>query len=404
MIRPNDIAMADRLHQIGLVQADRLAKALQFLSGSDDDLLTLSAILIEAEIITREDVENIIYGEENYHKLHGHQILDTVGRGAFAWVYKARQAASGKIIAIKVIRKKWVRKLRAVRRMKREAQIGSIIRHPNVVSVFGKNFNVERAFMLLEYVDGTTLEKLIKYHGALRKSIALSIGIDIAEALTGLEAHHVVHRDIKPSNILISARGTAKLSDFGVAKRLAVDDGLPRNKLSLGTRGYVSPEQIEDPRWVDIRSDIYSLGVALFDMLTGNISSRFKRSEKAKDMKFVPPDLTKISSALGNGVIGVIKRMTDKEPSRRYSTPQELVRVLRGLLGDFSDLDTSGVQDCVAQCRHKDSTGQLWLESGSLENLETGDETTFVSTSTKPTADEFEEDTVFFQGDEKTLT
>jgi len=385
MITSRDIDMADRVHRIGLIPADRLAHLLRRLSETKDEEKTLEGLLVQEGFLTREDVDHIIFGEEDEFLFHGHKIVDTVGRGAFAWVYKAHHPKTGKTVALKVLRKRWFNKLRAVRRMKREAQIGSIIRHPNVVTVFGRNFQPEEAYMIMEYVDGTTLEKLIKRLGALEKSVALSIAIDIAEALTGLDAEHVVHRDIKPANILVSAMGTAKLSDFGVAKRLAVDDGLPRSKLALGTRGYVSPEQVEDARWVDIRSDIFSLGVTLFDMLTGNISSRFMKSKKGKDMISVAPDLRKLEPRLGNGVVEVIGRMTEHDPADRFANPQELVRVLRRLLGEFAILDTSGVQDTVRNCLHKDSTGHLWLESGMPDEIETGEESTITPSTTEDT-------------------
>jgi len=383
MIKPRDIDLADRLHRLGIVKADRIIVCLKELAAHPDHRSSLADLLLREEWVEQEDIDNLVFGAEKGRPFGSRfRLIDTVGRGAFAWVYLASDAGMKRRFALKILRKRWGGSARVIMRLRREAQIGSIIKHPNVVAVYSKAVDPANTYIVMEFIDGTSVEKLIKQLGALTEDAVTSLAMDMAQALSGIDLHHVVHRDVKPANILVNQDGIGKLSDFGISKRLALDDGLPRKKLSLGTRGYVSPEQENDPRWVDARSDIYSLGVTLYDMLTGKLSSRYLKSENGKGLHFRRPDFRKLDEWSVGRLADVVSKMTETEPSQRYQDPSQLTEDLGKILDDSKAAKARDeVRDAVGDCLHREATGQLWLEKGTEAGETDEEESTEVATT-----------------------
>jgi len=381
MISTLDVELADRLHRLDLLSAKRIALCLQELSARKDGA-SLAELVVQSGLLQKEDVDNVIFGETGGRNFHDYQIIDTVGQGAFAWVYLAREPAMGQRVALKVLRQKFLGSIRVIKRMKREAQLGSIVKHPNVAGVYARIIKPDEVFMTMEFVNGLPLGKIIKRLGPLPRPVAVYIAMNIAEALKGLNQFCIVHRDIKPANILVDISGVAKLVDFGVAKRLAVDDGIPVKRLLLGTRGYVSPEQIEDPRWVDVRSDIFSLGVTLFDMLAGTISARVAREDKEKSLTAQRPKLELMEPMVEPDLIDIVDKMTQLEPIRRYQDPEELSQALQAALKTSVADATAGVQWVVSEAMYREATGHLWLERGALAEEEEEKESTELITTT----------------------
>jgi serine/threonine protein kinase len=238
------------------------------------------------------------------------EILGFIGKGGMGAVYKARQPALDRFVALKVLPPAVASDPGFAERFNREARALARLNHPNIVAVhdFGKAGALH--YLLMEFVDGTNLRE-VEHAGRLSPEQALAIVPQICEALQFAHNEGIVHRDIKPENLLLDKKGRVKITDFGIAKIV----GVPAGKVSLtgvkdviGTPHYMAPEQIEKPQTVDHRADIYSLGVVFYEMLTGELPLG----------KFQPP-----SSRMGGVQIDVrldevVLHTLEKEPARRY--------------------------------------------------------------------------------------
>ncbi len=199
----------------------------------------------------------------------GHyQIVSLLGRGGMASVYKAHEMSLNRTVALKVLRPELAEDPSFVKRFQREAQAAARLNHPAISTVYAIGQEGELTFFAMEYVQGGTLRQLIRQEGPLSLEKALDILIPAAEALEAAHKAGVVHRDMKPGNILIGENGKVKVVDFGIAQVTESTSHLTREGSFVGTPEYVSPEQCEG-KSVDGRSDIYSLGVTFFEMLTG---------------------------------------------------------------------------------------------------------------------------------------
>ena len=198
----------------------------------------------------------------------GYEIGPVLGRGSSGIVYRARQLAVDREVALKVLHPELSAKANVVRRLQREPRTTARLAHPNVVSAIDMGETGGRWWYAMELVEGPSLERRLRSEGRLSERESLRLFIPLCQALEHLWEHGVVHRDVKPANILIDRNGTARLADLGLA--FADDDPtLTKTGGMLGTPHYVSPEQTVDPKSVDIRSDIWSLGATLFHALCG---------------------------------------------------------------------------------------------------------------------------------------
>ena len=217
-------------------------------------------------------------------------------------------------------------------RFRREARAVAQLSHPHIVGVIDAGEDESRPYIVFEYVEGETLKERIRRMGRLPMDEAIAYAIEIARALGCAHSHHIVHRDVKPQNVLIDAEGSAKVTDFGIARTLD-QDGLTADGRVLGTTDYVSPEQALGHD-VDGRTDIYSLGVVLFEMLTGDVPFHGE-TQVSVAMKHVREDLPDLQSRRPEAsatLASVIDRMTDKDLGRRYPSVAALVADLEEAL------------------------------------------------------------------------
>ena len=251
------------------------------------------------------------------------QVEGEIGRGGMAVVFKARQAHLDRPIALKILAPWLAGEPGFAERFSREARVLARLNHPNIVTIHDFGQSARFFYLLMEFVDGVNLRQAMRA-GRFTPEQALGLVPKICDALQYAHGEGVLHRDIKPDNILLDTKGRVKIADFGIAK-LAGETELPsmltRSGMHLGTPAYMAPEQMENPGEVDHRADIYSLGVVLYEMLTGELPlGRFAApSEK---------------SAVDERIDEIVFRTLEKERDRRYQSAEEVKTQVEGLGGN----------------------------------------------------------------------
>ncbi len=264
---------------------------------------------------------------EKLERIGRYTVLCRLGRGGMGEVYQAR-APDGSTVAVKLLRAAETARPDELERFAREGSILNGLRHPSLVcALSGIELDAGQAFYAMEYVAGRDLAKLLREHpDGLDPARAVAIALEVLEALAYAHGEGVVHRDVKPSNILLEEGGRARLADFGLA-RLAGLGSLTRTGTLLGTPEYMSPEQA-DGLEPDARSDIYALGIVLFEMLSGAAPFRAERPLAVLRMHHrspVPP----LPEGLPAGLEAAVRRALQKEPAARWSSARELADALR---------------------------------------------------------------------------
>jgi serine/threonine protein kinase len=269
---------------------------------------------------------------ENYELAKGEDGKPVeLGRGAMGITYKAFDIDLHCLVTLKVISERYLGDESAQLRFLREARAAASLRHPNVASVFHLGRTGRNYFYAMEFVAGETLENLIKRSGRLEVKLALEIATQVARGLAAVHKQNLVHRDIKPSNIMVSLEVegavTAKIIDLGLAKE--VDQPGSQTAISMpggfvGTPEFASPEQFAGVG-VDIRSDLYSLGVALWEMLTGHAVFRGSPPEVMYQHQHAPLPIEQLEG-IPQPIIVLLEVLLEKDPGRRFQNPAELLK------------------------------------------------------------------------------
>jgi tRNA A-37 threonylcarbamoyl transferase component Bud32 len=250
------------------------------------------------------------------------EILELLGQGGMGAVYKARQPGLDRLVALKILPPEAGRDPAFAERFTREARALARLSHPNIVTVYDFGQADGLYYLVMEYVDGLNLRQLSRA-GELKPKEALRVVPQICDALQFAHDEGVVHRDIKPENILLDKKGRVKIADFGLAKilgRAPADYQLTGPQQVMGTPYYMAPEQMERPLEVDHRADIYSLGVVLYELLTGELPLG----------RFTPPSR---KVAVDVRLDQVVLRTLEKEPSRRYQSISEVKTQVESICG-----------------------------------------------------------------------
>jgi serine/threonine-protein kinase len=266
-------------------------------------------------------------------QLSGRYRLDAqIGAGGMSTVYRAFDATLERRVAIKLMHREIASDSDQLERFRREARAVAQLSHPHIVGVIDAGEEDGRPYIVFEYVEGETLKDRIRRMGRLPVDEAVAYAIEIARALGCAHSHNIVHRDVKPQNVLIDEEGSAKVTDFGIARSME-EEGLTADGRVLGTTDYVSPEQALGHD-VNGQSDIYSLGVVLFEMLTGDVPFHGENqvSVAMKHVREDIPDIQVRRPEVSATLASVLDRMTDKDLTHRYPNAESLVADLEEAL------------------------------------------------------------------------
>jgi serine/threonine protein kinase len=257
-------------------------------------------------------------------EIGGYLIQEKLGEGGMGTVYRALEVNLDRLVAIKVLNADVARDASIGERFRAEARAQAHLNHTNVATLYNFLIHDGNAMMVMEYIDGESFQQMVDRRGPIPAQEIVPL---FKQALLGLGAAHrmgIVHRDIKPSNIMLNKAGSVKVMDFGIAKAMGGSRGLTRTGIQVGTVFYMSPEQVKGER-VDIRSDIYALGVTLYEMLTAHVPfSANSDFQVLSDHVNTPPPLpTKFYPYIPKGIENIVLKALEKSPDDRFQTVEE---------------------------------------------------------------------------------
>jgi serine/threonine protein kinase len=299
--------------------------------------------------------------------LERYEILQTLGQGGMGVVYLARQKKLDRLVAIKAISPYLAQEPEVRERFAAEASVLARLSHPNIVTLYDYIEEPDALYLVMEYVEGKPLSEILKA-GPLPLESIRKYFTQILDAFAYAHSKGVIHRDIKPSNIIITSQGQVKILDFGVAKILSSDHSQTRTGMRLGTLMYMSPEQVKGEKTLDARSDIYSLGVVLFEMLTGKPPYDPELGEFEISLRIVREPLFDLSHPPANipqKILEVILHATEKNPEHRFSSCAEFREALEGAFqeGISSPIPPMEVTPALPAPASKDRK-KFWIKIG----------------------------------------
>jgi serine/threonine-protein kinase len=300
--------------------------------------IELKDLMVEFGYLTRSQAErlkkSVRESKTADHQIPGYKIIGKLGAGAMAVVYKGRQLSLNRMVAIKVLPKRFTENPEYVERFYKEGQAAGKLNHPNIVQAIDVGEAGGYHYFVMEYVEGKTLADDLTAGKVFDEREALEIIIQVAHALAHAHARGLIHRDVKPKNIMIGNDGAVKLADMGLARETTdIEAAQTEAGKTYGTPYYISPEQIRGRVDIDGRADIYGLGATFYHMVTGRVP--FMAEDSAEVMKkhlrdpLVPPD--HINTSLSAGVSEVIEIMMAKHRENRYKNIEELLMDLEAL-------------------------------------------------------------------------
>lgn len=257
-----------------------------------------------------------------------YEIIEKIGNGGMATVYKAKCHVLNRYVAVKVLKDEYTTDAEFIRRFNAEAQSAAGLTHANIVSVYDVGHEDNIYYIVMELIQGKTLKQIINQDGSLPWKWSVNIAIQIASALEAAHRNNIVHRDIKPHNIIITEEGVAKVTDFGIAKAVS-NSTITAFGTTIGSVHYFSPEHAKGG-FTDAKSDLYSLGVVMYEMLTGRVpfDADTPVSVALKHMQEKPVEPIKLNPSIPFAVNQIIMKAMEKEPSLRYQTATEMIKDL----------------------------------------------------------------------------
>ncbi|MEG2429117.1 MAG: Stk1 family PASTA domain-containing Ser/Thr kinase, partial [Oscillospiraceae bacterium] len=260
-------------------------------------------------------------------KLEGrYELLELIGFGGMAIVFKAKDILEDKFVAIKILKDEYLSSEDFKRRFRNESKAIAVLSHPSIVKVFDVNFSDNIQYIVMEYIDGITLKEYIGQQGKVNWKESIHFTVQILRALQHAHDNGIVHRDVKPQNVMLLEDGTIKVMDFGIA-RFARENGKTLSDKAIGSVHYISPEQAKG-EVTDEKTDIYAVGVMLYEMLTGQVpfDGETPVGIAIKQMQMEPKRPSEVNPDIPIGLEEIILRAMQKDPQLRYQTASEMLK------------------------------------------------------------------------------
>jgi serine/threonine protein kinase len=312
------------------------------------NLVRFMAWMVSQKLLTEYQATLLARGHADGFFLNEYKILDRLGKGRMAGVYKA-QHQLGQIVAIKVLPPSRAKDPSTLARFHREARLSLKLKHPNIVRSFQTGAAGELHYLVMEYLEGETLEEVLARRGKLPPAEAVRLVYQVLQGLQHLHTQGAIHRDLKPANLMLvgslpdsTLRATVKILDIGLGRALfdegmadtTVDPAITTEGALLGTPDYMAPEQARDPRAIDIRADIYSTGCVLYHLLAGHppFPDTNVISQMIRHATETPRPLKEANPAIPDGLQQIVNWMLAKDPAARYPTPERAAQALQVFL------------------------------------------------------------------------
>ncbi len=265
--------------------------------------------------------------------LGSYRLIKILGKGAMGVVYKAQDVDLDRMAALKVLSAHNSASSTFIKRFQREVSAAGKLNHPNIVIAYGAGQDMGMPWLAMELIKGSTLAAVLKARPTFSEQEAFYL---VKQAALGLQHAHqngLVHRDVKPANMMVTSEGTLKLMDLGLAKSIAEDEQLTKTGLALGTPHYIAPEQAMGKKDIDQRSDIYSLGIVLYQLITGKVpfSSGSNMAILRQHVSERPRPAKELAPSLSNGAAALLEKMIEKRPEDRPQSCQEVVAAIERL-------------------------------------------------------------------------
>ncbi|HEV3386657.1 MAG TPA: serine/threonine-protein kinase [Gemmata sp.] len=367
MLRPETAQdVLDLVRQSNLVDASALTHFLSQLSSTEtrDGVLGL---LVAQGLLTRYQAAELTTGQWRGLWLGGYRVLDRLGKGGMSHVFLAEHAVLGKRVAVKVLSASLRADKIARRRFVREARAAAAIEHANIVHVFDVDMDHDPPYLVMEFVDGISLQAAVAGHGCFTGNETANVGAEIARGLAVAAEAGLVHRDIKPANLLLDRRGGVKILDLGIVRLLGDDTQPPGTESEeiLGTLDYLAPEQAVNSAKVDTRADFYALGATLYFLLAGHppFPGSNVRHKLAAKQYTDPPPIHRLRPDVDSDLSAVIHTLLARDPAARYQSATAVIEAISRFaalptdypMRFFRPLHGSTVTDGIADNRDSSS-------------------------------------------------
>ena len=332
--------LLELIRKSGLISAATITT----LSALPDDPLLAATTLVQQGLLTKFQARMLLSGKSRGFRLGHYIIRDQIGSGGMGAVYLAEHADIKRRVAIKVLNFNAAGNQLALERFLREAKTAASLDHPNIVKLYDVSKEGETRYIVMEYIDGPTLDQMIK-SGPLPTARAVNYIIQTAHGLQHAYERGIIHRDIKPANLIVAKDDTLRILDMGLARPIessgALTEHLDRGAV-VGTADYVAPEQALNEPNVDIRADIYSLGVTFFALVTGRPPFDGTTANKllSHQMKSAP-SLTSLDRTFSPKLALIIAKMMEKKASNRFQTPADVIQALEPYLSSTGGPNSS---------------------------------------------------------------
>jgi len=316
-----DVAM-DKVKQLKKPLADLLV------AEGTIDAMTAERLTKALRRIVRDERAKSEGGMLMKKQIGGYKLIRKIGEGGMGEVYLAEQLTMHRTVALKILHAKWASDEEFRKRFLLEARAAGKLSHQHLIQVFDVGKYQGLYYFSMEYIDGVTVDDLIRHEGPMNVEKVIDLTQQVCEALKYLSSHDIIHRDIKPANIMVTKDGIVKLGDFGFIQSV-FDAELMQEGTTIGTPDYISPEQARGERNLDVRSDIYSLGATLFHMLSGKTLFNGTCSKVMRDhIEAQPPKLDTLRKDLPKELVRMLSKMVAKQPIDRYQSPDDLIKDL----------------------------------------------------------------------------